>query len=159
MKKLEDCGYIERKKLPNGRIEHHLKFGCVDPKTESPTVGKSHRGEVRLISNNDTSSNKDTCNLATDVAGTETQEILNAFYEINPHLNYGNKTERKAAERLVKVHGKESVLKAVAILPKLNAEQYCPTTVTPYQLVNNWAKLKAFLEKKQNKKGRTITVL
>lgn len=62
LKELEEKGYLQRKKLGNGRTEYHLKHDVSEPdtdipvldsepNTENPTYGKSHGGKTRTISN------------------------------------------------------------------------------------------------------------
>lgn len=50
LRKLEESGYLSRKKLPNGRVVYTI---FCKPKTEKPTVGKVVSGENRTVSNKD----------------------------------------------------------------------------------------------------------
>lgn len=67
---LENCGYLDREKLPNGRMQYTLKYSSnslsrenplrVDkPKSGKPTVAKPHSGKTPPISNTYNPSNKE----------------------------------------------------------------------------------------------------
>jgi hypothetical protein len=65
LKELEEVGYLIRKKLPSGRVEYILDYNPVpenpiqasEPVPENPTVGKSHSGKSRPVSNTELNSN------------------------------------------------------------------------------------------------------
>ena len=77
--------------------------------------------------------------------------IIEAFKEVNPAYRkwFANKTQRAAAERLIKSHTLEQALKVIAILPRSNKLSYVPTITTPLQLEDKWASLEASLTKKK----------
>lgn len=65
LKELESVGYLQRKKLPSGKVEYILDYNPntekpvlgQKPKSENPTKGKSHSGKIRSISNTDINTN------------------------------------------------------------------------------------------------------
>lgn len=80
--------------------------------------------------------------------------IINQFQEINPNFErlFRNKTQRGAAERMLKKLGVEKLGQIIAVLPFSNKDQYGPTITTPLQLEDKMGQLMAWYEKKQNKK-------
>jgi len=67
--------------------------------------------------------------------GNETNKVLEKFQMLlNPTLNYGNKTQRKAAEELVALMGIEKVLNLIVYCDKIQGEEFAPVVTTPYQL-------------------------
>jgi hypothetical protein len=80
--------------------------------------------------------------------------IISLFEKINPSFKrlYSNKTQRAAAERLLKQYGQEKLEKMIAALPEINATPYAPTITTPYDLETKMGKLKAWVEKQKSLK-------
>ena len=75
----------------------------------------------------------------------EVQELMNYFYDTgNKTINFGNKTERKAALELIKLMGFEKAMKITEYAVKVQNEQYAPVITTPLDLKNKLAKLVAF---------------
>ena len=88
--------------------------------------------------------------------GDEINKILNLFYEINPMFNFGNKTQRKAVEEMLKKFGYENLSLMIEKAILLNSEKYAPTTTTPLEFKNNFAKIQAFFDKE---KGSEIPII
>jgi predicted transcriptional regulator len=82
-------------------------------------------------------------------------QVIKAFEVINPSCSrfYGNTTQRKACDELLKAHGLKNVMTVVEkILPKTNLKPRYefPYIDTPHQLFTNWGKLAtAFRSKKE----------
>ncbi len=51
LKELEDNKYLVRERLSNGRMDYKLSLIRKKPDTEKPTVGKTHSGKTRTVSN------------------------------------------------------------------------------------------------------------
>jgi len=104
---------------------------------------------------------KETLNTATasPVAVTETlpvNEIFTAFQEkLNPTINYGNTTQRKAAEDLLKFMGKDKLLKTIDFIVTIRDDPYAPVITNPYQLKEKLAQLMSY-HKKQSQKAPLI---
>lgn len=83
------------------------------------------------------------------------KEVFNRFYDLgNKGINFGNKTERSAAEWLVKQYGLEKTLNTIDYAMSLTGVQYAPVITTPFQLKNNMVKLIAYYKREQEpKKG------
>jgi hypothetical protein len=80
-------------------------------------------------------------------------DVIDSFKPVNPSYGswFGNKTERAAIERMLKVHGKERLLQVISILPKSNTMPFVTTITSPYTLEKKWADLEATMRKAQNK--------
>jgi hypothetical protein len=85
----------------------------------------------------------------------EVQDLMNFFYDTgNKMINFGNKTERKAALEIINLMGIEKALKTAAYAVKVRDEQYAPVITTPLELKNKMAKLIAFY----NRQPRTFVI-
>lgn len=84
------------------------------------------------------------------------QLVFKTFYEEgNEGINFGNKTERKAAEWLLKKYGLDKTINTIKYAMSLNGKPYAPVISTPYQLKNNLVKLIAYYKREQQpKKGQ-----
>lgn len=84
--------------------------------------------------------------LATEVAGVN--EIFDVFYKsVNPVIQYGNKTERKAAETLINKIGYDKAIKAAMYAVSIQGTQYSPMITKPTQLLNKYGELQAHYAK------------
>lgn len=79
----------------------------------------------------------------------EIQEIFNLFYEINPTINFGNKTQRKATEDMIKKFGAEKTINTVKFAISVQGNRYAPTITNPLELKNNMGKLLVFNKREQ----------
>jgi len=71
---------------------------------------------------------------------------------VNPHINFGNKTERKACQDLLDSYGLEKIKSALLFLEeKRKTDKYLPLITTPYELWTKWAKIKQHLIIKKRK--------
>lgn len=85
----------------------------------------------------------------------EINELLNFFKEtVNPHISFGNKTERKACVYLLNAYGLERIKTSLTFLEeKRKTDKYLPIITTPYELWTKWAKIKQHLESLKTTKG------
>jgi len=82
--------------------------------------------------------------------GSQVTEVFNIFCEtINPNINYGNKTQRKAAEWLIGKYGLEKTIATAKYSCSVQGEKFAPTITTPYMLKEKMADLLVF--NKRNK--------
>lgn len=98
-----------------------------------------------------------TLSKTTSVVRRSDQDIvdtISAFKEINPSYMkwYGNKTQRAAIERLLKLLGKDKLLHALEAVKQANEKPYAPTITTPCQLEDKLASLRAWFIKEHGKK-------
>ncbi len=162
LRELEQNGYLQRNKLPNGRMEYILKYSnkslspetalrVDEPKSRNGTVPKGQSAESSPISNKDSILiNKDTSNTS-DVPSQEIVDVIDSFKEINQSYRkwFRNTTQREAIARLIKNQTLEKVLSVIRILGRTNTMQYMPTITTPLQLEDKWSSLEAQLIKKK----------
>ncbi len=71
---------------------------------------------------------------------------------VNPHINFGNKTERKACFDLLKAYGLEKIKTSLLFLEeKRKTDKFLPIITTPYELWTKWAKIKQHLTTNKRK--------
>lgn len=84
--------------------------------------------------------------------GIEINKILEVFYKAgNKTINFGNKTQRAAAEFIISKIGKEQAVKAAEYATRIQGEKYAPTITTPCQLKDKLGQL--ITHAKKNKGG------
>jgi hypothetical protein len=91
-------------------------------------------------------------NLQGEQSSPEIPLLIKEFESINPAINrmYGNKTQRKACEDLLKLYDFDRLIKIIKeTLPKTNAMQYFPTITTPLQLLEKYTSLESAIRKYQ----------
>ena len=99
--------------------------------------------------------------LAAETAAVDTKDIIkvfDSFREINPTINYGNKTQRKAASELIEKFGVDKIIGAVAFIAENVQDRYCPVVTTPYQLKEKLAALVQYKNKKDSAKPMMLTI-
>jgi len=168
LKELEDAGYLLRKKMPDGRMLHLVRFPpdpqpenpslVKKPKPEKATDGNTHSGNSRPISNKDIKVIKNISNKDSDVPSQDVVDVIDEFKKWNPAANmwFGNKTQRLATKTLLKGYGKEEVIQMVASLPKINTLEYVSSATTPKQLLDNAEKIRAQLQRIKSSKPKVI---
>jgi hypothetical protein len=103
------------------------------------SIGKVRKGKVSL-------------SLQSEDCGDDVNQIMDIFYRtVNPAINYGNKTSRKAAEWMIKKWGLESVVSMAQYACDIQGKQFAPTVTTPYQLKEKIGALKSFKERNEQK--------
>ena len=85
-------------------------------------------------------------------------KIFEIFYEINPSINYGNKTSRASAKWLIDKMGQEKAENTAKYAISLHGTKYAPTITTPYMLKEKLSELMAYY-KKQNNQDKKIQSL
>lgn len=100
--------------------------------------GKENKGKENTIA------------LSDDNAGS-IKEVMNIFYEINPTLNYGNKTYRSSAQWLIDKYGVEKVTSAARYAVSIQGEQFAPQILNPYQLKEKLTALTLYKQKSEPK--------
>jgi DNA-binding MarR family transcriptional regulator len=164
LKELERAGYLNRSKLPNGRMEYTLKYSnkslspemelrVEKPKSRNGTVPFGHSAESSPISNTDNPTNTDKKVIHnSDVPSQEIVSIIDSFKEVNQSAGkwYGNTTQRDAIKRLITTHSLERVLKVIKLLKQTNLIPYMPSIATPVQLEDKWSQLETALIRKKN---------
>lgn len=85
-------------------------------------------------------------------------DLMGLFYKINPGLNFGNKTQRKAMEWLIEKCGIEKAKNTVEFACSVQGQKYAPTITSPLQLKNKIGDLTTFF-KKQNTNSNNVRSL
>ena len=82
--------------------------------------------------------------------------VIALFGNLNPTIYrlYANKTQRQAAQNLLKHHGATKVVNAVRFAESIVAETYAPVITTPLQLESKWGALQAYYLKKQSQNNQ-----
>jgi hypothetical protein len=75
--------------------------------------------------------------------------VMNRFYEINPGLNFGNKTQRDAAEFLLK-RFKGDLSGMIDWYISRMSDKYCPVATTPLAFKEKLGDIKIYAEKLKN---------
>ncbi len=74
--------------------------------------------------------------------------LLDIFFAINPEIKYGNTTQRKILEDLIKKHGYDELEKIINFAISINGEKYAPTVTNPLDLRDKFAKVIFYYQKK-----------
>jgi phage replication O-like protein O len=82
--------------------------------------------------------------------------IMELFKKINPTINHGHRTNRKACTELIKQFGLEPVKRLTKYAVQVQGKQYAPTITTPYQLQQKLAELKIYSDKSNKSKMTSI---
>ena len=78
----------------------------------------------------------------------EIDQIFDEFYKtVNPTINFGNKTQRKAAEELIKRFGLEKAVRMARYAVSIQGQKYAPTITTPYVLKEKIGDLGVYFQK------------
>lgn len=91
---------------------------------------------------------------------SQVNEIFKIFYEtINRNINFGNKTQRKAVEDMIRLNGFENVKQVTTLACQSYGQEYAPVITTPLQLKDKWSALGAWIKKQQdNNLPKAITI-
>lgn len=120
--------------------------------TDSPEGGLNHRVDFKAtnalsVNNiNALSASSKSCNAS--VAGSEVNKFIELFEPVNPTFEklFANKTQRAAAERLLKKFGFEKMAGTLEVVKISNCQKYSTKITTPLELENNLGKLVAFFQ-------------
>ena len=100
-----------------------------------------------------------------DIAGaTPPQDIsylISLFEELNPLTSelYGNTTERKAMDFLIKKFGREKMEATLKALPEIVNKKFAPKITKPTELKRDLAKLIMFVNQEKNAPSRGKTII
>lgn len=80
------------------------------------------------------------------------KKIMDIFYKINPTLNWGNKTYRKAASDLIHKFTLEEAVKMAQAVVSVQGQKYAPRATNPYQMWSKIADFKFYFDSLKNKR-------
>ena len=119
---------------------------------EEPIEEEPLEEDIDIISN-------DIIPATTSVANQGITDVLNSFKGINPTINFGNKTQRKAAADLVKQFGLEKVMATIDYYKTIRGDKFSPVITTPYQLKEKMGQLIAYYNKSQTPQKGGMTII
>jgi hypothetical protein len=135
------------------KIANYSKYQTLDnyyynvkTDTENEFQPKQNRNRNDTILKNEKNEKNDIY-IADRSAGKQINELLKEFEPINPTINYGNKTQRKALEEMLKKFGYEKLLNTIKFAISKQGEKYAPTITTPIQLKNKLGELLVYYKK------------
>ena len=160
LRKLEKLGYIERtriykrnsKQIDSRLITHILKLSIPILKNKDTPTLKNKEDRIDILEKN-----IDNISIVEPKSSTEINKLIKLFEPINPSYKtlFGNNTQRKALERLLKEHGLEKVESMIKSLPEVIIKPYAPRVTTPLQLEQKLGELVIFTSQERNKNVRT----
>jgi hypothetical protein len=131
--------------IPKGHfitgIERDKEDGNHLATSRQPSIGKVRLGKVRIDKNNTSEESLE--------KKSNIPVLIDLFKTVNPSYGkwFGNKTQRAACERMLKIYSIEKLEKVINFLPKSNKVKFCPVITTPLQLEDKFASLVAFWQK------------
>jgi hypothetical protein len=157
---LKEEGYIVdvQKKGSDGKIQgNYVEIHYLVHSVDNPTSGKSQSmaeptpsalDETKvLIDENISAIGRNT---SENKFSQEIVDVMELFAEINPSIQYGNKTQRKACEDMIKRFGYEDTIRMVKQVISVQGEQYAPIATTPYKMYHKLADFKVYFDKKKS---------
>lgn len=157
IKELEEHGYLARKaaKTDKGTWNGYEYTLFAEPLSDNRTTGNPTTENCDTLSKKDNSkqeivNKKDNNSLATASVAGDIQKVIERFQTtVNPLIDYGNKTERKAAEDMIKAWGVEKVLNLIDYCNEIRTEEFAPNVTTPHELKRKYPKVLNFKEKNE----------
>ena len=164
--RLEKYGFIQRKFeddnkkkqrqeiIPLMDFSIHPQMKGIHPEMNdhSPTDESSIHPQMNIINTID---NKyeltNTKDLQPEVAEHDSiNRLFDILYRVNPTLNYGNKSQRAAAQTLIGKFGLEKTIKLAEAAVFCAGQKFAPVITTPYQLKEKLAQLINYIKKEQS---------
>jgi len=125
---------------------------------------KRNENEMKHINNNKNikkNKNEKKNNMQAELANLSDGEKVNKLIskmkkQLNPNLEYNNKTQRKALEDLIEKFGAEKIAKTIDYATTVFGEKYAPTITTPLQLKKKMAQLVSYKQKSSNSSNSIV---
>jgi len=157
MKWLRKRAMITTKKTTRGLIITIVNYdkyqlpANYDNHTQDATITTREPQNLHTINKND----KNVKNDKNDIVSTadEIKQVFELFYNsINPTISFGNKTQRKSAEDLIKKFGLEETIAMTQYAISIQGLKYSPVITTPYQLKEKLGQLAIYKKQKETPK-------
>ena len=153
------CKMISTKRSTRGtiiKVLNYDRYQTLDSYTSTkPSTSKAREKHERSTTINKNDKNEK--NTTTVQAPNEIQQILDIFYKsINPTINFGNKTNRKSGEDLIRKFGLEKTVRLTEYAVSVFGKDYAPIITTTYQLKEKLPQLMNYYNK--NKKSEKDTM-
>jgi hypothetical protein len=132
---------------------------------DNPTVGKTVGTEIGLTENHTDISKKELSkkelrkkelDISENKFSQDIATIMELFSTINPSIQYGNKTQRKACEDMIKRFGSSNVINMVNQVILVQGEKYAPVATTPYIMYKKLGDFKIYFEKQRTVNGELL---
>jgi len=130
-----------------GQYQDKPKKQPANQPAEQPTTNQ------QLTTNNNDNNITNSNNTCGQGPHDEVNLLLKEFYEINPGLNFGNLTQRKAAEFIIKKFGLDTATAMVKWYRQQMTDRFCPVATTPYQFKEKLGDIKAYADRLKTKKS------
>ena len=155
--------HIKRKKSKEGKWLNNVYY-LID-KEDWKQINSTHRQPVPMAKKKKPQANDDknhrhvlptkntsnTKNTHISEQSSQVNKIFDIFYEsINPNINYGNTTSRKAVEFMLGKYGPVKTKKIAYYAVKVQGREYAPTITTPYQPKEQMAGLLIYYKREKN---------
>jgi len=139
---VEVCKYSHFQRLDN------YYYGIKAPDVAPEKHQRSTREALRY-NKNDKNDKNDNITLQADACETEQiTELITLFRDsVNPSINYGNKTTRKACVDLIKKFGFEEVKRGISAAVSVQGEKFAPVITTPYQFQQKLGAIKIYFDR------------
>jgi len=161
MKWLRKRAMITTKKTTRGLIITIVNYdkyqlpANYDNHTQDATITTREPQNLHTINKNDKNVKNDKNDIVSTADGIK--QVFELFYNsINPTISFGNKTQRKSAEDLIKKFGLEETIAMTQYAISIQGTKYSPTITTPYQLKEKLAQVAIY--KKQQETSRVTQV-
>lgn len=156
---LEESGYLERRRQGDGRMIYKLSLCAKTAQSQNSTMLKQHNAKTAQIIKKDNIQRKN--NTKKDIIlhseqSSQVNDLLSLFKEINPSLNFGNKTQRKALEWLIDKTGFQKARSTVEYAVSIQGQKYAPTITTPYELQKKLGQVLVFYKKNNSSTIRSL---
>jgi hypothetical protein len=152
IKQLRDKGFIECEIKDNFERKIFLK-GVL--KKVNGGIKKIKGGVLKKVKHNNTSNIKLNNTYNTSEQSSQVSEVIKYFEKLDAKnkLAYGNKTQRKACEVLLKEYGIEKTQNAIDfyLLVRDKNYDYLPKITSPYELLEKWTSLQSFVQREIKK--------
>jgi len=84
--------------------------------------------------------------------------VLDEFFNINPTLNYGNNTQRKAAQDLINMFGLDQLILMIRWYATQTSNPFCPVATTPLTFKNKISEIKIYADKLKTSKNQVSKI-
>lgn len=127
------------------------------PTNRQPTTtnkyNNKYNNNISIDSNNTIDYRKELL-YATEHGSEDINSLFKEFEPINPTINYGNKTQRKALQEMLKKFGREKLTNTIRYAVSIHGQPYSPTITTPHQLKEKMGELLSYYKKEANKSNK-----
>ena len=163
IKELENHHLLKRTKFQNELGHWDIEYTLLEGEDGKPYVGKPYNGKTyegkstnnskKELSKKEVVIKKE--NNSENKFSQEIVDVIELFSKINPSIKYGNKTQRKACEDMIRKFGYENTIRMVKQVIDVQGQQYAPTATTPYAMYNKLADFKVYFDRQ---KGNNIVL-